>query len=133
MPMKPQRPCKHPGCHRLTHGSRCSLHTRVDVTPMKRQRDRVYRRRSWTDARDAYLDEHPCCVVCGSPERVQVDHIVPHRGDYSLMWDSSNWQTLCHSCHSAKTMRELRGVATQNDTVHSAPRVSGSEGGALRD
>jgi 5-methylcytosine-specific restriction protein A len=37
-----------------------------------------------------------------------VDHIVPHRGDKKLFWDSSNWQALCdgqtgRGCHDRKT------------------------------
>jgi len=35
-----------------------------------------------------------------------VDHIVAHRGDYELMWDSANWQPLCAGCHGLKTARE---------------------------
>ena len=32
-----------------------------------------------------------------------VDHVLPHRGDWSLFWDESNWQPLCKPCHDAKT------------------------------
>lgn len=35
-----------------------------------------------------------------------VDHIVPHRGDYYLMWSDNNWQALCKSCHDRKTGTE---------------------------
>jgi HNH endonuclease len=38
-----------------------------------------------------------------------VDHIVPHRGDMTLFWDPTNWQTLCDSCHGKKTTREDGG------------------------
>jgi 5-methylcytosine-specific restriction protein A len=38
-----------------------------------------------------------------------VDHIIPHRGNQKLMWDQSNWQALCHACHSRKTASEDRG------------------------
>jgi 5-methylcytosine-specific restriction protein A len=27
----------------------------------------------------------------------------------ALFWDSSNWQPLCHECHSSKTAREDGG------------------------
>ena len=34
----------------------------------------------------------------------QVDHVVPHRGDQALFWDSeNNWQCLCASCGSRKS------------------------------
>ena len=39
-----------------------------------------------------------------------VDHIIPHRGDMTLFWDSANWQPLCKSCHdSDKQMLEKSG------------------------
>ena len=47
------------------------------------------------------------CQECKAKDLIQVatevDHIVPHRGDYALFWDETNWQGLCKSCHSAKT------------------------------
>ncbi|MFR5640946.1 MAG: HNH endonuclease [Butyricicoccus sp.] len=32
----------------------------------------------------------------------------PHNGDWEKFTDRSNLQSLCHSCHSAKTMAESR-------------------------
>lgn len=53
----------------------------------------------WQQARAQYLREHPLCVMCRADDRVTaatvVDHIVPHRGDQSLFWRRSNWQSLC--------------------------------------
>nr|DAE96978.1 MAG TPA: HNH endonuclease [Caudoviricetes sp.] len=43
----------------------------------------------------------------------EVDHIIPHRGDQKLFWDMSNWQALCHNCHSAKTAREDGGFGNK--------------------
>jgi 5-methylcytosine-specific restriction protein A len=37
-----------------------------------------------------------------------VDHIQDHKGDWAKFVDRSNLESLCHSCHSRKTMRELR-------------------------
>ena len=34
-----------------------------------------------------------------------VDHVIPHKGDVVLFWDSRNWQSLCKACHDAKTAR----------------------------
>jgi len=39
----------------------------------------------------------------------EVDHIVPHKEDYALFWDPTNWQGLCKSDHSRKTVREDGG------------------------
>lgn len=42
-------------------------------------------------------------------QATDLDHIEPHRGDMTLFWDHDNWQSLCHSCHSAKTASEDGG------------------------
>lgn len=65
----------------------------------------------WQRARAAHLRKEPLCKVC-LPQVVAaraVDHIVPHRGDMTLFWDRNNWQSLCVSCHNAKTARERGG------------------------
>ena len=64
----------------------------------------------WQKARLAFLNEHPLCASCllqgrTTPATV-VDHIVPHRGDKALFWDSDNWQALCKECHDKKTQEE---------------------------
>lgn len=38
-----------------------------------------------------------------------VDHRIPHRGDMTLFWDSSNWQSMAKTCHDKKTAREDGG------------------------
>ncbi|MCY1283417.1 HNH endonuclease [compost metagenome] len=64
----------------------------------------------WQKERERFLAKHPLCCQCEKEGRVteatDVDHIIPHRGDESLFWRESNWQPLCHSCHSAKTQAE---------------------------
>jgi 5-methylcytosine-specific restriction enzyme A len=61
----------------------------------------------WQRARAVYLKANPLCVECGKAGHVEeattVDHIRPHRGNYSLFWDHTNWQALCTSCHNRKT------------------------------
>lgn len=67
----------------------------------------------WQKARKAYLAQHPLCVHCEAEGRVtpatDLDHIVPHKGDMRLFWQTSNWQPLCKPHHSAKTAREDGG------------------------
>lgn len=41
--------------------------------------------------------------------RLDVDHIIPHRGDDALRLALSNLQTLCNVCHSRKTASEDGG------------------------
>jgi 5-methylcytosine-specific restriction enzyme A len=57
----------------------------------------------WRKAREHYLSMNPYCVECGDLATV-VDHIIPHKGDMGLFWDPSNWQQLCASDHSRKTV-----------------------------
>lgn len=63
----------------------------------------------WQKARAAYLAKHPLCVTCETEGMVTaatvVDHIVPHRGDMAIFWDSSNWQGLCVTHHSSDKQR----------------------------
>ena len=67
----------------------------------------------WRAARLAYLREHPLCVMCQADGHVTaatvVDHIVPHRGDQTLFWRRSNWQSLCAMHHSRDKQREEQG------------------------
>ena len=90
------------------------------------QQDGYGRRRSstqrgygykWQQARAGFLSKHPLCVRCEKGGRVRpatdVDHIVPHRGEMTLFWDSSNWQPLCKTHHSIKTATEDRMAGQQ--------------------
>lgn len=64
----------------------------------------------WQKAREQHLREHPLCVYCERDGRVTaatvVDHKIPHRGDMTLFWDRSNWQSLCATHHSRDKQRE---------------------------
>ena len=39
------------------------------------------------------------CVMCGSSERLECDHIKSFRDHPDLRYDISNGRVLCHSCH----------------------------------
>lgn len=83
----------------------------------------------WQKAREAYLLVHPFCVYCLREQRIVattvaeiilecahrelmppygnvVDHIIAHRGDQTLFWDQSNWQTMCQPHHSRDKQRQ---------------------------
>lgn len=56
------------------------------------------------------MKRHPLCRLCEEQGKVTpatvVDHIIPHKGDQALFWDTTNWQSLCKTCHDTKTARE---------------------------
>lgn len=111
MPRKPLKPCKHPGCPKLTVGLYCEEHAKLHMSDRVTSSGRGYDSR-WRRARSCYLKAHPLCEKCMEQEKFVkasvVDHIVPHRGDEKLFWDESNWQALCKNCHDRKTMTEDR-------------------------
>jgi len=47
-------------------------------------------------------------IRCNRPTD-DIDHIVPHKGSWSLFMDPKNLQGLCHRHHSMKTAREDGG------------------------
>lgn len=68
----------------------------------------------WQKARAAFLAEHTlcecrdggCCPNGCLRAATVVDHIVPHKGDAELFWDSArNWRSLCKRCHDRATAR----------------------------
>lgn len=114
MPVRPRRPCNHPGCPELvSDGQYCEQHKKEKQKQQDEQRgsaaSRGYDSR-WQKARLAYLREHPLCVQCHKEGRVVaasvVDHIIPHKGDKQLFWSKNNWQALCKHCHDVKTAKE---------------------------
>lgn len=123
MPMKPKVPCKEPGCPNLCDiGQRyCEEHRKLHPSEFRNFKNFKHRDglesasergygSKWQKARDAYLHKHPLCVECQKEGKyvkaTVVDHIVPHRGDWKLFWDSSNWQSLCKFRHDKKTLSE---------------------------
>lgn len=115
MPMRAPRLCR---CgHRVASGVRCPCERREDAARKARfdkrrpnSSARGYDRR-WEEASKRYLAQHRTCRRCGRPATL-VDHIKPHRGDASLVWDRSNWQPLCTPCHSGAKQSEERRTAS---------------------
>ena len=103
MPYRPKKPCRHPGCAKLTDGRYCEEHISLHPEVIRSAAKRGY-------GSKAYLREHPLCEICKrNGKYVQaavVDHVKPHRGDSKLFWDKSNWQSLCKPCHDKKTGNE---------------------------
>lgn len=63
----------------------------------------LYNNRRWRRLRLQFLAENPLCIYCEKRNLIKqaehVDHIIPHKGDYSLFWDLRNLQGLCVDCH----------------------------------
>lgn len=111
MPYRSNTPCKHPGCAKLvSYGCQyCSDHAALHRSDRDSSGKRGYDSK-WQKARARYLSKHPLCVECGKKgmyvKATVVDHIKPHRGNETLFWDQSNWQSLCKPCHDKKTWNE---------------------------
>ena len=113
MAHKPLRPCRKPGCPNLTPDGWCPAHK-----PKPTQRGRSakwhgwYSLPIWTQVlRPNQLLREPFCRECAKQglrtRATVVDHIVPHRGDWSLFTARDNLQSLCKHHHDAKTMQEM--------------------------
>jgi 5-methylcytosine-specific restriction protein A len=128
--------CRHPGCGLLldTTGycaAHIAQHRKASDARRGSSSERGYNHK-WQKARATFLARSPWCVDCCSiagidaalPETVAdecmahgvrlpwatiVDHIVAHKGDQTLFWDTSNWQSLCKTHHDQKTAREDGG------------------------
>jgi 5-methylcytosine-specific restriction protein A len=75
----------------------------------------------WSRAAAAYLRHHPLCAECARRGRDEwaklVDHIIP-RSQGGSLWDKSNWNPLCVSCHNGiKRDLERAAIATGDVSV----------------
>lgn len=131
MPIRPKRPCSHPGCPELVTSGRCEAHMVKQTNQFANLRKSYDQQRGtaasrgydarWTAYSKQYRIDYPLCVEClrnGILTSVEhgghVDHIVAVRGKNDpLFWDPNNHQSLCHSCHSAKTAREDQGFGNK--------------------
>jgi 5-methylcytosine-specific restriction protein A len=131
MPWKPKHPCRYAGCSALAeHGeSYCSEHKSKVRIQYEAQRgtstERGYNAR-WRRLRQWFLNSHPLCAECGRHGILKaaavVDHVIPHRGDQTLLYDQSNLQSLCTTCHNRKTATEDGGLGNRqsSDDQHRA-------------
>ncbi len=111
MAQKPLRPCRHPGCGVLTREGWCPQHKPRELPREQQPWRRWYSLPVWTqELRPGQLLREPFCRECARKgvrtPATDVDHIRDHRGDWKLFTDPGNLQSLCHSCHSRKTVAE---------------------------
>ncbi len=105
MPYKPKRPCRYPGCSRLTDGTYCEEHQKL----MDQHYEHFVRGYDgnkrygpqWRKIRTRYVKKHPLCEMCLKEGRFvpveEVHHIVPLAEGGTN--DESNLMALCRSCH----------------------------------
>jgi len=114
MAMKPLRPCRHPGCCVLVRDGYCPAHQ-----PRGDRRSEESKSWRWMYATDEWRLDLRATSCCASPlaesepravsesRRPMLTQIVDHKGDWERFRDRDNLESLCHSCHSRKTAREL--------------------------
>lgn len=109
MPFAPKKPCRYPGCPRLTTQTYCDVHAKQVSSYYNRcQRPRRSRTRyhhGWARIRQRYLLRHPFCEMCRSQgcltPATEVHHVLPL--DHGGTNDSKNLMALCKPCHSRIT------------------------------
>jgi 5-methylcytosine-specific restriction protein A len=110
--------CKHPGCQKIAGSSGyCPAHERYgrdlvrerDTAAECRQWAYLYNSERWKLRRARQLAREPLCRECLTRGIYTLgtvaDHIEDHKGDPAKFFYGA-LQTLCPSCHSAKTARE---------------------------
>lgn len=135
MPWAAPKPCGHPACRTLVRGGAgyCPEHKKPAVGSFSdRARGTRHERgygSEWDARRKRILDRDAgLCQAClrsgivhavgGKPYSAWCDHITPKAEGGTD--DDSNLQTLCRSCHNAKTDREkARGVSRSAATSKS--------------
>jgi 5-methylcytosine-specific restriction protein A len=98
----------------------CKKRRDLRIKEYDKQRGSSYERgydSRWRKYRKQFLKQNPLCVECLNKNKYMpatvVDHIIPHKGDVKLFWDTKNHQSLCKKCHDAKTAREDGGFGNR--------------------
>lgn len=109
---KPLRKCKHPGCRMLCAEGYCPAHKPKMVRRESAAWHYLYTdpRYGWARRRVDQLMAEPFCRECARHgmrvPATDADHVTPHRGD-TVLFMTGPLQSLCHRCHSRKTMAEM--------------------------
>lgn len=107
MPYKPKKPCKYPGCNKLTDGTYCTEHSHLMYRRYNQERrdpaiNNRYLNDEWRQVRETYIVAHPFCEICKRKGKLvraeEVHHIRPlaEGGTHAF----TNLISLCHRCHA---------------------------------
>ena len=127
----PLKPCRRPGCTELVRGGGYCTKHQISTNKIRRtvQPERgksaayhnLYFSARWKRLRAQQLIAEPFCRECGRrgirTRAEDIDHITPHKGNKKLFFDPSNHQSLCHSCHSRKTIAERSATTPPTENV----------------
>src|SRR5262245_29076879 len=105
MPWALKLPCRQFACYELVEGGGyCPRHAeeRRKLNYRGSSHKQGYGAR-WRRLRSMVLNRQPLCRICHAPA-TDVDHILPRRSGGRDTFE--NLQSLCHSCHSRKTVSE---------------------------
>lgn len=78
-------------------------------------KQRLFQREYLAKRREAWLSENGPCVICGSAENLEVDHINREEKEDHNVWswakarreaELAKCQVLCAVCHNEKTTKE---------------------------
>jgi 5-methylcytosine-specific restriction protein A len=120
MPYKLPHICAKPGCSELTLSRYCQKHEYLSVSQDEKDKRAEYDRgrgsassrgydSRWRGVRLAKLKQDPLCEDCRgiglTVLATDVDHIDGNVSNLS----PDNLRSLCHACHSRKTIRENGG------------------------
>jgi len=107
MPFAAQGYCSTPRCpNKAEYKGRCTEHARAqERTRYNADTRKWYCTLAWQTLRQMVLADEPICMACHQEASTEVDHIIPHRGDYTMFFNQSNLQGLCATCHGQKTAR----------------------------
>ena len=112
MPKKPLKPCKHPGCRKLTINGYCGEHNKKRIHDYDKQRGTAPERgynSNWQKARKIKLNENPLCERCKKKGFVVIARLVHHKDRNPRNNTGSNLESLCVACHEEEHKEERRG------------------------
>ena len=101
MPMKPKKPCRHPGCPKLTDGLYCEEHEALHRGDRASSSKRGYNRQ-WQKARARYLKAHPLCIQC-----LKEGHgLNLQEGGCTIIWFGLTWSLELYQQLNARLWRQ---------------------------